>query len=157
MLLAKTLEKPAEPTFQTVKVTPTKKPPTRAVDTVRPSLPLTNCTSQTGTDQLYNRSKCRLCQQSFYLTDQTDQILISILRLTLRPNKPMFWMSDLLKKVSFDQDKVSVTANLDRVLSEERKHQVIFGLDSCTSKTHLLQLTTTTSTGQSSTTPARYL
>ena len=43
--------KPAELTFQTLKVTPPKQPLTGAVETVNSFLPLTTATDQTGTDQ----------------------------------------------------------------------------------------------------------
>ena len=51
VLVAKTLEEVAEPTFQTVKVTSTKKPSAGAVDTGGPFLTMTNPTDQTSTNQ----------------------------------------------------------------------------------------------------------
>ena len=51
MLVAKTLEKLAEPT---IKVTLTKKPPAQAVNTVRPFVPPTD---QTGTNQAHVQQK----------------------------------------------------------------------------------------------------
>ena len=51
LLVARSLEKPADPIFQAVTVTPIEKPPAGTVDTIGPYLPLTTATDQTGTDQ----------------------------------------------------------------------------------------------------------
>ena len=56
--MARSFEKLAEPTFQTVKGTPAKQPPTGAVDTVGPCLPLIIATNQASTNQAAVQQKC---------------------------------------------------------------------------------------------------
>ena len=125
--MARSLEKPADPTFQTLKALPVKHPLAEAIDTFRP---LNFChRAQLPTRLLYSRSKCllphnvKLCR----LTNQTDSESYQDNVMETGPTQALESLQ--ADGELSDHDKDSVVADQDLMLSEEQPYRETETLD----------------------------